>query len=136
MFEFGFFEIVVIFGLALVVLGPEKLPKLASTVGRWVGRARAMARQFQDQLEAEAENIKSSVGDVKTDIQSTVSELKSNVNELQSQVSELNHSVADVKHEVESAVTPPQGAAAGIAAPVAMAPTTADTTEKQDARQP
>jgi sec-independent protein translocase protein TatB len=107
MFEVGFFEIVLIFGLALVVLGPEKLPKLASTVGRWVGRARAMARQFQDQLEAEAETIKSSVGDVKTDIQSTVSELKSNVTELQAQVSDLNHSVADVKHEVESAVTPP-----------------------------
>ena len=54
MFEVGFSELLVIFALALVVLGPERLPKLASQVGRWMGRARAMARQFRDQLEAEA----------------------------------------------------------------------------------
>jgi Tat protein translocase TatB subunit len=54
MFEVGFTELLVIFALALVVLGPERLPRLASQVGRWVGRARAMARQFRDQLEAEA----------------------------------------------------------------------------------
>lgn len=54
MFEVGFTELLVIFALALVVLGPERLPKLASQVGRWMGRARAMARQFRDQLEAEA----------------------------------------------------------------------------------
>jgi sec-independent protein translocase protein TatB len=133
MFEVGFFEIVLIFGLALVVLGPEKLPKLASTVGRWVGRARAMARQFQDQLETEAESIKSSVGDMKSDIQSTVSDLKSTVTELQSQVSELNHSVADVKQEVEAAVTP---------SPVTTPPEEAGTSsanvtiEKPDVRYP
>src|SRR5258706_260533 len=50
MFDIGFSEIVLIFGLALIVLGPEKLPKLAATIGRWVGPARAMARQFQAQL--------------------------------------------------------------------------------------
>jgi sec-independent protein translocase protein TatB len=61
MFDIGFSEIVVIFGLALVVLGPDKLPKVAATVGRWVGRARAMARQFTDQLQQEADNLKSDV---------------------------------------------------------------------------
>jgi sec-independent protein translocase protein TatB len=42
------------------VLGPEKLPRAASQVGRWVGRARAMARQFKDQLEEEVnlENVR------------------------------------------------------------------------------
>jgi sec-independent protein translocase protein TatB len=54
MFEVGFTEMLLIFALALVVLGPEKLPKLAQQVGRWVGRARAMARQFREQLEDEA----------------------------------------------------------------------------------
>jgi Tat protein translocase TatB subunit len=59
MFDIGFSEIVVIFGLALVVLGPEKLPRVAQTIGRWAGRARAMARQFRDQLEQEASQLKS-----------------------------------------------------------------------------
>jgi Sec-independent protein translocase protein TatA len=40
MFEVGFTEIILILGIALVVLGPEKLPKVASEIGRWLGRAR------------------------------------------------------------------------------------------------
>ncbi len=61
MFGIDFSEILVIFGIALVVLGPEKLPRLAATIGRWVGRARAMARQFRDQLEQEAETLRRNV---------------------------------------------------------------------------
>ncbi|HEY1725201.1 MAG TPA: Sec-independent protein translocase protein TatB [Steroidobacteraceae bacterium] len=60
MFGVDFSEIVVIFVIALVVLGPEKLPRLARTVGRWIGRARAMARQFREQLEQEADAIQRS----------------------------------------------------------------------------
>ena len=55
MFEVVFTEILLICGLALIVLGPEKLPALAAKIGRWVGRARTMARQFRDQLEQEVE---------------------------------------------------------------------------------
>ena len=53
MFEVGFTEIILILGIALLVLGPEKLPKLANQVGRWAGRARAMARQLRAQLDEE-----------------------------------------------------------------------------------
>ena len=53
MFEVGFTEIGLILGLALLVLGPEKLPGLAQKVGRWTGRARAMARQLRTHLEQE-----------------------------------------------------------------------------------
>ena len=58
MFDIGFSEVLLIFALALVVLGPDKLPQVARTVGRWAGRARAMARQFRDQLEAETDGLK------------------------------------------------------------------------------
>ncbi len=61
MFEVGFTELLLIFALALIVLGPEKLPKLAQQIGRWVGRARAMARQFREQLEEEAHNLETKV---------------------------------------------------------------------------
>ena len=37
------------------MLGPEKLPRVVSEFGRWVGRARAMARQFREQLEEEVQ---------------------------------------------------------------------------------
>jgi sec-independent protein translocase protein TatB len=55
MFEIGFSEVLLIFVIALVVLGPEKLPKLAAQVGRWAGRAKSMARQFREQLESEVD---------------------------------------------------------------------------------
>jgi sec-independent protein translocase protein TatB len=53
MFEVGFTEIILIFGIALLVLGPTRLPKLAADLGRWAGRARSMARQLRTQLEQE-----------------------------------------------------------------------------------
>jgi sec-independent protein translocase protein TatB len=57
MFEVGFSELLLICAIALIVVGPQKLPKLAQQVGRWVGRARAMARQFREQLEEEAHTL-------------------------------------------------------------------------------
>jgi sec-independent protein translocase protein TatB len=55
LFEGRFSEVLIIFVLALVVLGPEKLPRVVGEIGRWVGRARAMARQFREQLEEEVQ---------------------------------------------------------------------------------
>jgi Tat protein translocase TatB subunit len=63
MFEGRFPELLIIFVVALVVLGPQKLPQVASLVGRWLGNARAMARQFRDQLEEEARNMQRPVVD-------------------------------------------------------------------------
>jgi sec-independent protein translocase protein TatB len=60
MFDFSFGKLVIIFVLCLIVLGPEKLPKLAAQLGRFAGQARAMARHFRSQLEQEiaAEDLK------------------------------------------------------------------------------
>ena len=53
MLDVGFSEILLTSAIALIVLGPERLPKVARQVGHWMGRARAMARQLSDQLERE-----------------------------------------------------------------------------------
>jgi len=53
MFDVGFAEIVLLFMLGLLVLGPEKLPRIAAQIGRWVGRARRTATQLRYQLERE-----------------------------------------------------------------------------------
>jgi len=59
MLDVGFSEILLTSAIALIVLGPERLPKVARQVGNWMGRARAMARQLSEQLvrEVSAEDL-------------------------------------------------------------------------------
>jgi sec-independent protein translocase protein TatB len=57
MLDFGFSEILLTSAIALVVLGPERLPKVARQVGNWMGRARLMARQLSEQLEREVSEV-------------------------------------------------------------------------------
>lgn len=51
MFDIGFLEILVIAILGLLVLGPERLPKAARTMGLLLGRVRRTMTNFQDDLE-------------------------------------------------------------------------------------
>ncbi|MFP1683724.1 Sec-independent protein translocase protein TatB [Alloalcanivorax sp. C16-1] len=56
MFDIGFSELTLIFVIGLVVLGPERLPKAARTVGYWMGRARSTFNHLRNELEREALN--------------------------------------------------------------------------------
>jgi len=53
MFDVGFFEVVLLFVIGLLILGPEKLPRVATQIGRWIGRARRTATQLRHQIERE-----------------------------------------------------------------------------------
>lgn len=61
MFDIGFWELVVLFGLGLMVLGPERMPQVAAKLGRWAGQARQMARSLSAQLRDEIEPIETSI---------------------------------------------------------------------------
>lgn len=64
MFDIGFWELVILFGLGLVVLGPERMPQVAAKMGRWAGQARNMARHLSTQFREELEPIQKSVDEV------------------------------------------------------------------------
>jgi Tat protein translocase TatB subunit len=68
MLDVGFSEILLTSAIALIVLGPEKLPKVARQVGNWVGRARAMARQLTEQLEREVSSAEELVNQTKSNL--------------------------------------------------------------------
>jgi sec-independent protein translocase protein TatB len=53
MFDIGFWELIILFGLGLVILGPERLPKVAMQIGNWAGQARRMARSLTTQIRDE-----------------------------------------------------------------------------------
>lgn len=53
MFDFSLTELALCFVVALVVLGPQKLPAVARTLGRWAGQARVYMRRLSTELENE-----------------------------------------------------------------------------------
>lgn len=53
MFDVGFTELVMIGLVALLVVGPERLPELVRTAGRWIGRAQRVARELRSEFERE-----------------------------------------------------------------------------------
>ncbi|MEZ5445968.1 MAG: Sec-independent protein translocase protein TatB [Gammaproteobacteria bacterium] len=53
MFDIGFWELVVIAVIALVVFGPEKLPQFARRAGYWIGRIRRQVNDVRSEIERE-----------------------------------------------------------------------------------
>jgi sec-independent protein translocase protein TatB len=49
----GFWELILLFLIGLIVLGPERLPRVANQLGKWLGQARRMTRVMKRQLEDE-----------------------------------------------------------------------------------
>jgi len=86
MFDIGFSELVVIALVALVVIGPERLPRVARTVGALLGRAQRY------------------INDVKADIQREVdmSELSSIRDSFQDAANSMKQSVAEVGQELKA----------------------------------
>ncbi len=63
MFDIGWQELFIVAVLALLVIGPKDLPRALRTMGKWVRKARVMARDFQGGLddvmrEAELDDVK------------------------------------------------------------------------------
>ena len=68
MFDVGFSELLIIAVVALLVLGPERLPKAARFAGLWVRKARAQWYSVKSELELELaqEEMKSTCRTPKT----------------------------------------------------------------------
>jgi sec-independent protein translocase protein TatB len=90
MFELGWIEIGVIGVIALVVLGPERMPKAARFVGLWVRKARAQWFAVKSEMERElaAEELKASLAAERESIREAVKQLDEEARELQSDVRE------------------------------------------------
>lgn len=74
MFDFGFSELLLVGVVALVVLGPERLPKVARTAGRWIGKLQSFSANMKNELNRQVEAA--SLNEVKSDIESAVRDVK------------------------------------------------------------
>ena len=69
MFDIGWPEMAVVAVIALIIIGPKDLPRILRYAGRWAGKARRMAREFQRNFddmvrESELDEVKKSVEQV------------------------------------------------------------------------
>lgn len=93
MFDIGFWELVLISVVALVVLGPERLPHAIRSVAKFIAAAKSMANNVKDELSQELkiqelqENLrkaeKMGMKDLSPDVQKSVDELKKVAQEVQ-----------------------------------------------------
>ena len=95
MFDIGFSELFLIAVVALVVLGPERLPKAARFAGLWVRRARAQWYSVKSELENElaSEELKrtlrdtrQAVADIDADIRTAQAEARREFDTMQAQI--------------------------------------------------
>lgn len=121
MFEFSLSELTVVMVVALIVIGPERLPKVARTLGHLYGRARRYVngvkadisrdlaieefRQLQQKVQAEAAALEASA--------------RQTGQQIDQQVGQLNRSVASAVSQPLPPASAAVAAAPGIAAPAA-----------------
>lgn len=94
MFDISFGELALCFVVALVVLGPEKLPKVARTVGRWAGQARGYMKNLSAELERETSvmELKRELEDAKKELQKATSDAERETRGIGESVTrDLNH---------------------------------------------
>ena len=89
MFDLGISKMALIGAVALVVIGPEKLPRVARTVGTLLGKAQRYVNDVKaevnrsmelDELRKMKENVESAARDVEGSIRTSASDFESNLN--------------------------------------------------------
>jgi sec-independent protein translocase protein TatB len=104
MFDIGLSEILIVAIVALVVLGPERLPKAARLAGFWVRKARSQWYAVKAELESEMadEELKNSLKESMADLQKTLNEHQESLrHEMQALDTDLQQTLNDQKQDVQ-----------------------------------
>src|SRR5690606_30148386 len=97
MFDFGFAELFIIGLVALVVLGPERLPRVARQAGQWMGKLQRYVSDVKSDLNRQMEldelrNLQKEVTDAARNVEGS---FKSAVDETRSELNSISGSFED-----------------------------------------
>ncbi len=111
MFDVGFWELAIIGVVALVIVGPERLPGLARTVGLWVGKGRRMISEVKRDIDrelkasemADLSSVKTEFDKVKKQVDNAKDSLvkDTGVDEAKSSLKETLDQASPLKQEIE-----------------------------------
>jgi len=88
MFDFSFWELAIVLMVALVVVGPDKLPVLAAKLGRWVGKVKQMLTAVRSDIEQELKSV----------------ELKEMLEQQQNEISQLRNILKDAQQSTHNEI--------------------------------
>jgi sec-independent protein translocase protein TatB len=116
MFDVGFSELVVIGIVALLVLGPERLPKVARAAGLWAGRA----RRFLSSVKADIDR------ELKAEELRQIMEKQAKSSGIHEFVEETRTAVSEIKSVTTETLTPPPTLSNEVHEPQTVAPAVAE----------
>jgi sec-independent protein translocase protein TatB len=109
-FDVSFSELLVIAVVALLVIGPEKLPKVARTVGAFVGRMQRYMAQVKEEVNREMrfEELKNLQQEIKQTVEQELSALESGINKASNDAQMMLHEESNPiqKKRTRSSVSP------------------------------
>ena len=105
MFGISSTEFLIILVIALVVIGPQKLPEMIRTIGKWVGKIQHFTKSVKNELtnEFELDEIKKSIEELKnsSELQKLKNELDSTKSDMTKSLRSFESSMVDTKSQVE-----------------------------------
>ena len=129
MFDFGFSEMMIVGVVALVVLGPERLPLVARKTGEWIGKAQRFVAQVKSDIDRETEL--SELKRIQDEAKNLAQDMKSAVEKEASGIESSVKSAADAANaagrEAEQAFDAVKSEASGAASPAEGASSTSST---------
>ena len=106
MFDVSFSELLVIAVVALLVIGPEKLPKVARAVGTFAGHMQRYLAQVKEEVNREVrfEELQKLQQEIKQSVEKT----ESQINQFASEVGSIKSAVGNTKKTTVKSPKPPQ----------------------------
>ena len=108
MFDIGFSELLLFGVIALIVLGPEKLPQAARTAGQWYAKLRRMISTLQSEIESELDlaETRKQMQDELAKIRQTETDMKREIAEMRGNMQKFEHSQNQSLDASHQPVTP------------------------------
>ncbi len=105
MFDIGFWELCLIAVVALLILGPERLPVAARTAGLWIGKARRMIGNVKSEIDRELQ-----LDEVRKKLQEEESKLKerTGLGDLENLTDNTIADINDFQNDLNDSMTSPE----------------------------
>jgi len=106
MFDSGFLEMLVVGIIALLVIGPERLPEVAAKVGKFIGKIKAFVATTRDDIEREmrADELQNMLAKQKEEIGELRDMMKNTKKDIGSELNEASHLLDESINDAQSSI--------------------------------